>query len=318
MKTLVTGANGFIGKYLCAELCRQKHTVVVAVRSDITKMDDVDQVFIVSIDNATDWSGPLRDVQQVIHLAARVHVMNDSVADPLTEFRKVNVDGTLHLAQQSAKAGVKRFIFMSSVKVNGEYTEIGKPFKEDSPANPQDAYGVSKFEAEQGLFMIAQNTGMEVVIIRPPLVYGAGVKGNFIRMMKVIARGFPLPFASVHNRRDLVYVENLVDALISCATNPNAAGKTYLVSDGESVSTPNLIRDLAKALGKSNLVFPLPIAVMRFCAGLLGKSAAVDRLTQSLQIDSSKIRKELGWKPLYTMEQGLKATAEWYLSQQKK
>ena len=202
---------------------------------------------------------------------------------------------------------------MSSIKVNGEETPHGKVFSEKDTFSPQDPYSISKWEAEQALHRITKETGLEVVIIRPPLVYGPGVWGNFAQMLRVVALGAPLPLASVRNKRDLVYLGNLVDALIACATHPNATGQTYLVSDGESVSTPALIRNLAKALGSRCLVFPFPIFILKFLANWIGKSATVDRLTQSLQIDISKIRNELAWTPPYTMEQGLTVTARWYL-----
>lgn len=249
MKILVTGANGLVGRSLCAVLPRQAHAVVAAVRSADTPLEGAERAIMGTIDSATDWSAALRNVEVVIHLAARVHVMNDYAANPMTEFRKVNVDGTLNLAMQAAKAGVKRFIFISSVKVNGEYTLIGMPFTEESAANPQDPYGVSKFEAEQGLFMIAQQTGMEVVVIRPPLVYGAGVKANFASMMRAVKRCIPLPLGAIHNKRSFVYVGNLVSLILRCVDHPAAANQVFLVSDDHDLSTTELLR--ACAVGKS-------------------------------------------------------------------
>ena len=318
MRILITGANGFVGSMLCTTLARSKHEVIAAVRiTQKTQSSQIVPTVVGEIGGQTDWRNALAGCDVVIHLAARVHVMHEHAKDPLAEFRRVNVVGTEYLARSAAANGIKRLVYVSSIKVNGEETTGEVSYTEHDLINPQDPYGISKWEAEQALHRVAKETGLELVIVRPPLVYGAGVKGNFAQLLSVLARGIPLPLASIKNQRDLIYVGNLVDALITCATHSNAAGQTYLVSDGERVSTPNLIRNLAKALGKSNLVFPFPISVMRFCAGLLGKSAAVDRLTQSLRVDSSKISKELGWQPPYSMQQGLKATADWYLAERK-
>ena len=318
LKLLVTGANGFVGRALCAEAAAQGMLVRGSMRHQYDLPAGVERVVVGEIDEKTNWWGALNGCDIVMHLAARAHVMHESAKNPLEEFRRVNVQGTEHLARNAVASGVKRFVYVSSIKVIGEETLGGKSYAERDMPMPQDAYGVSKWEAEQVLHRVAEETGLEVVIVRPPLVYGAGVKGNFAQLLSVLMRGIPLPLASIRNQRDLIYVGNLVDALIACATHPAAVGQTYLVSDGEGVSTPDLIRNLAQALGKFNLVFPFPIYVMRFCAGLFGKSAAVDRLTQSLQIDSSKIRKELSWKPPCTMQQGLQATADWYLQSIKK
>ena len=314
----MTGANGFVGHALCAGAAARGMQVRGSIRHQCDLPAGVERVVVGEIDEKTNWWGALNGCDIVMHLAARAHVMHESAKNPLEEFRRVNVQGTEHLARNAVTSGVKRFVYVSSIKVNGEETLGGKSYAERDMPMPQDAYGVSKWEAEQVLHRVAEETGLEVVIVRPPLVYGAGVKGNFAQLLSVLMRGIPLPLASIRNQRDLIYVGNLVDALIACATHPAAVGQTYLVSDGEGVSTPDLIRNLAQALGKFNLVFPFPIYVMRFCAGLFGKSAAVDRLTQSLQIDSSKIRKELSWKPPCTMQQGLQATADWYLQSIKK
>ncbi len=265
-----------------------------------------------ALDVQTDWSAALAGVGVVIHLAARVHVMHDTAADPLEEFRRVNVAGTEHLARCAAASGVKRMVYVSSIKVNGEETPDGRIYSEQDIPAPQDPYGVSKWEAEQALQRVAHETGLEIVIVRPPLVYGAGVKGNFAQMLRIVARGVPLPFASVHNKRDLVYVGNLVDALIACATHPAAAGQTYLLGDGEPVSTSQLLRHLAQALDVPLRVFPLPPQLLVLAGRLLGKSAQVERLLGSLQVDSGKIRSQLNWTPPYTLQQGLQATAEWY------
>lgn len=312
MKTasiLVTGASGFVGRSLCAELFQQEYEVAAAVRSANTRIDDFERVIVGSIDSATDWSAALRNMDIVIHLAARVHVMHDAAVDPLAEFRKVNVDGTLHLALQAAKAGVKRFIFMSSVKVNGEHTLINQPFTEADVTNPQDAYGVSKFEAEQGLLLIAQQTGMEVVIIRPPLVYGAGVKANFANMMRVVKRGMPLPLGAIHNKRSFVYVGNLVSLILRCIDHPAAANQVFLVSDGCDLSTTELLRACAGALGVKSWLLPVPQRLIEVCAAILGKRDVAQRLCGNLQVDITKARTLLDWEPPVSVAEGLKATA---------
>ncbi|MDP1614764.1 MAG: SDR family oxidoreductase, partial [Methylococcales bacterium] len=258
MKVLVTGASGFVGKSLCAELLNQGHGVVAAVRSIGSVVKNAEIVTVGEIDGATDWTDAFNGADVVIHLAARVHVMKDTALDPLTEFRKVNVEGTLNLAQQAVKAGVKRFIFISSIKVNGEATlspsfspvnvrGVSTAFSEVDIPNPQDAYGISKFEAEQGLLLIAQQTGLEVVIIRPPLVYGAGVKANFASMMRAVKRGIPLPLGAIHNKRSFVYVGNLVSFIIKCMDHPAAANEVFLVSDGHDLSTTELLQACAIA-----------------------------------------------------------------------
>jgi nucleoside-diphosphate-sugar epimerase len=309
MRILVTGANGLIGHSLCAALSRQTHAVVAAVRSANTPLMGIERAVIGSIDSTTDWTTALLNVEVVIHLAARVHVMNDHAVNPLTAFRKVNVDGTLNLAMQAAKAGVRRFIFISSVKVNGEYTEIGRSFKDDSVANPQDPYGVSKLEAEQGLFMLAQQTGMEVVVIRPPLVYGAGVKANFASMMRAVKRGIPLPLGAIHNKRSFVYVGNLVSLILRCIDHPAAANQVFLVSDDHDLSTTELLRACALALGVKPRLLPISQSWIEFCAELLGKRDVAQRLCDNLQVDISKARALLDWTPPVSVEDGLKATA---------
>ncbi len=311
MSVLVTGANGFVGRAVCEVLHQRGITVIAAVREPVTQKTIFRKVSVDDINVQTDWKLALIGIEVVIHLAARVHVMDDCVADPLAEFLEVNLHGTGNLARQAAAAGVKRFVYVSSIKVNGEYT-AKQPFNESDQPHPQDPYAISKWQAEQALRAIAEETGMEVAIVRPPLVYGPNVKANFARLLKTIDKGIPLPLANICNLRSLIYVGNLVDGLINCATHPAAAGQTYLVSDGEDVSTPQLIRALANALHRPDRVFPMPLAIMRGVAKCFGKSAAIDRLTQSLVVDSSKIRKDLGWQPPYTMAQGLQATADWY------
>ena len=316
MRFLITGANGFVGKPLCAELLRQGKTVRAAVRSANSPVENVEVAAVGSIDGNTDWSDALRGVDVVIHLAARVHVMKDTAVDPLAEFLKVNLYGTSNLAQQAARAGVKRLVYVSSVKVNGEQTTETQPFAESDEPDPQDPYAISKWRAEQDLQRIAQETGLEVVIVRPPLVYGPGVKGNFISLLAAIDRGIPLPLAGANNARSLVYVGNLSDALIACATHPAAAGQTYLVSDGEDVSTAMLVEKIARALGRNSQTFYFPPALLRAMAAVLGRAEQVDRLFGSLRVNDEKLRRELAWSPPYTLEQGLRATAEWYRTHQ--
>jgi nucleoside-diphosphate-sugar epimerase len=267
-----------------------------------------------NLDAHTNWSFAFHEIDVVIHLAARVHVMRDDSENPLEEFRKVNVQGTENLARQAAQAGVKRLVYVSSIKVNGEQT-ADTPFSEIDLPHPLDPYGISKMEAEQALHRVARETGLEIVIVRPPLVYGAGVKGNFISLFAAIDKGIPLPLAGAHNARSLVYVGNLVDALICCATHPSAVGQTYLLSDGSEISTAQLCREIAIALACADRTFYLPPALLRGLLGLLGKSAQLDRLFGSLRIDSSKIQRELAWSPPYTMQQGLRSTADWYRAQ---
>ncbi|OHB71542.1 MAG: NAD-dependent dehydratase [Planctomycetes bacterium RBG_16_43_13] len=313
LSVLITGANGFVGRVLCEKMVTDGWQVRGTVRSakQVASVPiGVQAVKIESIAADTDWSDALAGVDAVVHLAARVHVMNDTASDPLSAFRQINVAGTERLARMAATHGVKRFVYISSVKVNGERCE--KPFTEHNIPAPQDPYGVSKWEAEQVLHKVDKDIGLEVVILRPPLVYGPGVKANFLSLLKLVDRAIPLPLSSITNLRSFIYVGNLVDAIITCISHPKAAGQTYLVSDGEDVSTPELIRRVAVALGRPGRLFPFPPSLMRFAGKLFGKSDAVERLVSSLTIDSSKIQRELEWKPPYTMEQGLRETTVWY------
>lgn len=317
MNFLVTGATGFVGRSLCRHLL----TVGYSIKGTILDSEDpsvlirgVTPVTVHPLGSDTSWQDALEGIDTVVHLAARVHMMDDPSTDPLAEFRRVNVDGTKRLAADAAKRGVKRLVFISSIKVNGE--ETGRPYTADSLPSPADPYGISKWEAEQALRQIEIETGLEVVVIRPTLVYGPGVKANFLNMMSIIRRGIPLPLASVNNRRSLIYIGNLVDALTVCASHPRAAGQTFLVSDGEDVSTPELIRRTATALGVPARLLPLPTVLIRLMGTLSGKSRAVNRLTGSLTVDSSRIRNELGWKPPFTMDEGLRETAAWFKTQQ--
>ncbi|MEQ1742436.1 MAG: SDR family oxidoreductase [Candidatus Nitrotoga sp.] len=310
MKFMISGAGGFVGKALCDELLRRGQSVSAAVRSGNSLIENTEVKIVGAIDGETNWADALRDVDVVIHLAARVHVMRENATDPLAEFLQVNLYGTSNLARQAASSGVKRFVYVSSIKVNGEQTSATQPFTELDEPSPQDFYSISKWQAEQALWRIAQETGLEMVVVRPPLVYGPGVKGNFAQMLAVIAKRFPLPLASVDNRRSLIYVENLVDALIACATHSAAVGQTCLVSDGEDISTPDLLRQLGDAMGCPAHILPFPPSWLLMLGKLFGKSDQVERLLGSLQVDSGKIRRDLNWVPPYTLQQGLQATAE--------
>ncbi|MCG2758770.1 MAG: SDR family oxidoreductase [Desulfobacteraceae bacterium] len=374
MKVLVTGANGFIGQALCKRMLADGYQVRGAKSREqraesregrAALPSGVEGVLVGDIGPETDWSEALDGIEGIVHLAARVHVMHESAADPLAAFREVNVEGTKCLAIAAANAGVKRLVYISTVKVNGERTrysgqwsvvsgqgkngdqwsvvsgqektevtpvefpwgspiQLGKEvrgegelkefFSEKDIPEPRDPYGISKLEAEQVLRDVAADTGMEVVVLRPPIVYGPWVKGNFLRLLKLINKGIPLPLASIKNRRSLIYIGNLVDAIVNCMTNPNAAGKTYLVSDGDDVSTPELIRRIAYSMGRPPRLYFFPTKFIQLAARLSGKSAIVDRLVSSLSVNISKIKHDLNWNPPYTMDEGIRETVCWYKS----
>ena len=310
-KIFVTGATGFVGKMLCRSLVEKGYPVAGTVRSREKLSGLPSQMEYHLIDDIgphTDWTGVLENVDTVLYLAARVHVMEETSTAPLDEYRKVNTYGTERLAYMAAKAGVRRIIYLSTIKVNGERGY----FREDSMPAPQDHYAISKWEAEQMLGRIAGETGFEVVIIRPPLIYGPGVGGNFKRLLGRVNNGVPLPLSRVNNRRSLIYLGNLVDAIVTCIDHKDAAGKTFLVSDGEDISTPDLIRMIAKAMGKRPRLIPFPPSLLKAIGRFSGKSAEIERLSGSLCIDNSKIREVLGWKPPYTMEEGIRETVRWY------
>ena len=312
-RLLVTGANGFIGKALCLEALNRRYAVRGVTRaaydfSSSGKNIDIKNISLGDIDANTDWNSALLNCDAVIHLAARVHVMREGADDPLSEFRLVNTAATEHLARCAAASGVRRLVYVSSIGVNGLVTDGATKFSEEDNTNPHNAYALSKWEAEQALQRVASETGLEVVILRPPLVYGAGAPGNFAQMLRLVDLGVPLPLANIKNKRDLLYVGNLVDALMMCATHPAAANNTYLVSDGEAVSTPEILRGLAKELGVSSRVLPFPIGLLKLIAAMFGRADQVDRLVGSLQVDSTKIRHQLGWLPPYSLQQGFSKT----------
>ncbi len=304
---LVTGGQGLVGKALSARALLIGLTVRLSTRQNSTSTEPrLEYIQTTDLSSITDWLPALQGIDVLVHCSGRVHIMNDTAADPLIAFRKTNVDGTLNLACQAADAGVKRFVFISSVKVNGEISLPGRAFTEADAPNPQDAYGLSKHEAEMGLRQLSTDTGMEVVIIRPPLVYGPGVKANFAALMRAVQRGWPLPLGAVHNQRSLVSLSNLVDFIVTCITHPQAANQTFLVSDGQDLSTTELVRGMARAAGVPARLLPVPVWALQAGASLLGKGDAVQRLCGNLQVDISKARSLLGWVPPVTVEEGLR------------
>lgn len=306
MKVLVTGATGFVGGAVVGRLEAEGASTVAAVRED-ARVGSAQTIAVGDIGPLTDWSVALAGVERVVHLAARAHVMRDRAADPFAEFRRVNVEGTLNLARNAARAGVRRFVFISSVKVNGEATKSVCPFRADDVPAPEDPYGVSKWEAEQGLRDLARGTGMEVVIIRPPLAYGPGVKGNFASLIRWVERGIPLPFGAVRdNRRSLVALDNLVDLIVTCIDHPAAANEIFLAGDGEDLSTAELLERVAAVMGRPARLFRVRVGVLRTAATVLGRAEVARRLLDSLQVDISKTRNLLGWRPPVSLEEGLR------------
>ena len=315
MTILITGASGFVGSAVLRHFQKQTALVRPVFRSAASAhnaaVNPKNAAVVSGLTADTDWSAALKDIKTVIHCAARVHVMQETAENPLAVFRAVNVEGTLNLARQAAAAGVERFIFISSIKVNGEATFLDRPFKADDQPSPKDAYGVSKAEAEAGLRSIAAQTGMELVIIRPPLVYGQGVKGNFASMLRWVAQGWPLPLAgATQNRRSLVALDNLVDLIATCVQHPRAAGQVFLVSDGEDVSIAELLRRIAQAQGKRARLLWIPVGFIKWAAHLLGKDAVVQRLVGSLQVDIAKNRTLLGWHPPLNLDEGLRRAVQ--------
>lgn len=310
---LLTGASGFVGKAVLEGLLALDYPVVAALRSVPADLDSRVKVSrFDALDGRTDWADALGGVQTVIHSAARVHVMNDTEVDPLAAFRKVNVEGTLNLARQAHQTGAKRFVFISSIKVNGESTVAGHPYTADDVPMPVDPYGVSKREAEDGLRALANECGLEVVIVRPVLVYGPGVKANFAAMMRWLNKGIPLPFGAINNRRSLVALGNLADLVVTCVAHQAAANQIFLVSDGEDLSTTELLCRMAAALGKQARLLPVPSVLLELGAGLLGKRSLSQRLCGSLQVDIQKTRSLLGWDPPISVDDALRVAARYY------
>lgn len=309
-RILVSGASGFIGQALCLECPKRGIEVRAALRTPTAANVPADSVVVGDLSEDVDWTRALDGVDAVVHLAARVHVMRETAVDPLAAFREVNVQGTRNLARQAAVMGVKRFVFLSSVKVNGESTPPGAPFGPDDDPAPKDPYGVSKLEAEQALREACAQTGMEFVAIRPSLVYGPGVGGNFQAMSRWIRRGIPLPLGAIDNRRSLIALDNLIDLIVTCLTHPRAAGQVFMAADGEDVSTTGLLRKVAAAHGVPARLIPVPSGVLRGCAAMLGKRAVADLLLGSLEIDASKTRDMLAWAPVISMDEQLRKMAK--------
>jgi nucleoside-diphosphate-sugar epimerase len=311
VKLVLTGATGFVGSKILSLLNPYDVTIIGRTKLSLSNKNNF---YKAEINSTTDYLPALLDADILIHCAARVHVMDENVADPLAEFRATNTAGTLNLAKQAAEAGVKRFIFISSIKVNGECTLLHNPFRADDDMVPQDPYGISKAEAEQGLKDVAKKTGMEVVIIRPPLVYGPGVKANFAAMMKLTSLGIPLPLGGVtNNRRSLVYVDNLVDLIITCISHPKAANQTFLVSDDDDLSTTRMLKELSTALGKKGWLLPIPVILFKTLGKLTGKSAIIDRLCGSLQVDISRTKELLNWQPPVSVKDAFGKTASHFM-----
>ncbi|WP_426203109.1 UDP-glucose 4-epimerase family protein [Pseudomonas sp. TWP3-1] len=316
-QVLVTGGNGFVGEaVLLRLLLDRKYVPVAAVRGSL-RLSGLCRVVPFSLGDTSELPA-LDDVAVVVHCAARVHVMNEVAQDALAEFRKINVDGTAALARKAAEAGVRRFIFISSIKVNGERTSEAAPFRYDDVPAPQDPYAQSKHEAEQVLLEISRETGMEVVIIRPPLIYGPGVKANFLSMMNWLSKGVPLPFGGIANQRSLVFVGNLADLVVLCVDHPAAAGNTFLVSDGVSFSTTRLLTSISEALGRATYLVPVPSCLLKGMLFLIGRRVVAQRLFDSLEVDISRTRTVLGWSPPVSVERAIRRTVAQYLDAQKK
>ncbi|CAN1563831.1 WcaG Nucleoside-diphosphate-sugar epimerases [Burkholderiaceae bacterium] len=306
-RVLVTGGQGFIGKTVSARLLEQGLDVRVSTRKKLTCTDPhIECIHTNDLSSTTNWLPALQAIDAVIHCAALVSVMRGSEADLLSAFRAVNVEGTLNLARQAVAAGVRRFVFVSSIKVNGESTKLGQPFTIDDITAPEDAYGLTKLEAEQGLLALAEQTGMEVVILRPPLVYGPNVKGNFASIMQAVKKGIPLPFGAVNdNLRSMVSVDNLVSLMITCLTHPNAANQVFMVRDGEDLSTAGLLRRLGVGLGTPARLVPVPQILLRYAASALGQGDLARRLLGNLQVDDRKTRELLNWAPVQGVDDGI-------------
>ena len=314
MKVLVTGATGFVGRRLVRELLAAGDAVTACVRSPekASELGLSDVLVVPEIGSETDWSGRLEGHDAVVHLAARVHVMRDASADPLAAFRRVNRDGARRLAEAAAKAGVARFVHASSVKALGEAASPDRPMTDATPPRPSDAYGISKLEADQALADVAAAGPMTVVSLRPPLVYGPDVAGNFLSLLAICDRGWPLPLGLARNRRSLIFVGNLTDAIRHLLASAPGVSGTYLIDDGEAVPVRRLIRDTAAALGRPARLVPVPPCILSAGLRLLGRKAVADRLLAPLVVDSSRFRDDTGWTPPYKMVQGLAETAAWY------
>jgi nucleoside-diphosphate-sugar epimerase len=308
---LITGASGFVGGALARYLSNQYLVRGVARIFAVGSNDAFEKIAGLDLCEKADWIPVLQDVDVVVHCASRVHIMSEAASDPLEEFRKVNVRGTLRLAQQSAEAGVKRFIYISSIKVNGESTKIGMPFTAEDMPSPKDSYGISKWEAECELMDLGNITDMEIVIIRPPLIYGPGVKANFAALIRIVQRGIPLPFGLANqNLRSFLALGNLLSFIEKCIKHPKAANQTFLISDNQDLSTAELLKNIAIAANRPLFLFPFPLILFSKLLAVIGKSSMADRLFCSLQVDSSKARILLDWKPPLSIKEGLRQTIQ--------
>lgn len=307
-RCLVTGASGFVGSALCRSLLRKAHPVRAVVRSEAVSLAGIERTQVVALSGNSDCSNILAGVDTVFHLASRVHQMHDASTDSAALYRQANVDATLHLARQSAQAGVTRFVFVSTAKVHGEETAPGRPWTESDVPSPRDPYAQSKLDAEFQLRTLVAQIGMELVIVRPPLVYGPGAKANFAALERAVLRGLPLPLAAIHNKRSLVALGNLVDFLQLCGTHPAASGQTFLVSDGHDISTPDLVRAMAQAAGVASRLLWCPESLLRAGGALLGKGAVVARLCGNLQLNISKAQTQLGWRAPLSVVEGMRQT----------
>jgi UDP-glucose 4-epimerase len=313
---LVTGATGFVGQHLCREIIARGYSLTCTTRQSY-QLENATCIQIGEMHGQTDWHEALKNQDIVIHCAARVHVMNETANDPLEAFRKVNVEGTMALAKQAEQAGARQFIFLSSIKVSGEVTH-DVAFTEEQAPQANDPYGISKLEAEYALLAFAKTSNMIITIIRPPLVYGAGVAANFLAMLKLVRKEWPLPFASIQNQRSMIYVGNLVDFILHCVDHPRVDRQIFLISDGRDLSTPELLRCAADALGVKSRLFHFPSSVLLLGTQLIGKRAIAERLCYSLQLNSDKARILLNWEPPFTVEQGLALTCQSLPQQQSK
>lgn len=324
-RILVTGAKGFVGNHLCGVLADKGYAVRAAVRAAASTSNNnsrrvaiscegaAEVVFVRDLADQDGWVTALSDIDTVVHLAARVHVMRENCSDALDEFRRINRDATERLARQAAVAGVRRFVYLSTVKVNGEQT-FDKPFRETDPPHPEDAYSISKWEAEQALKRVSEESGLEVAVVRPPLVYGPGVKGNFLTLLRLVRTGLPLPFASINNRRSFVSFDNIVDLIATCVEHPGASGEVFLAADGEDLSTPDLIRRIARSMGKRNPLFPFPPSLLRAASHLVRKRPVCDRLCGSLTVDAGKAKNLLGWKPVASVDDSIDQMVRWFMA----
>lgn len=324
-RVLVTGASGFVGQKLCSRLLEQGYQVRAAVRTDDGNRTPeqsgrgvrAERVIVKDLTDPSRWAAAMSEMDGIVHLAARVHVMREAVANPLEEFRRINLKATERLARQAAQVGVRRFVYLSTIKVNGERT-FGEPFRETDSPEPDDAYAISKWEAERALAQVSRETGLEVVIVRPPLVYGPGVKGNFLSLLRLVHAGVPLPLAGVNNRRSFVALDNLVDLIAKCIEHPRAAGEVFLAADQKDLSTPELVRLISKSMGKATRLFPFPPALLQMASRIVGKMPVYERLCGSLAVDASKANNVLGWTPVSSVEEAMDKMAKWFLEFQRR